>query len=71
MTAMLLGLLQAEFDEEDLDTKTAYVGMILESDSDSSSSNSDEDIDKVVQLPNLNPSPDTSHDLTRVRKGHM
>ena len=47
-TAMLLGLLRAEFDEEDLDAKTAYVGMNLESDSDSSSSDSDEDIDKVA-----------------------
>jgi len=47
-TTTLLGLLQAEFDEEDLDPKTAYVGVQLESDSDSSSSDSDEDIDKVV-----------------------
>jgi len=47
-TAMLLGLLHVEFDEEDLDAKTTYVGVNLESDSDSSSSDSDEDIDKVV-----------------------
>ena len=47
-TATLLELLRAEFDEEDLDAKTAYVGMSLESDSDTSSSESDEDIDKVV-----------------------
>ena len=26
---------------------------------------------ELKQLPNLNPSPDTSHDLTRVRYGHM
>ena len=43
----LLGLLRAEFDEEDLDAKTTYVGLSLESDSDSSSSDSDEDIDKA------------------------
>ena len=47
-TTTLLELLQAEFDEEDLDAKTAYVGMSLESDSDTSSSESDKDIDKVV-----------------------
>ena len=47
-TATLLELLRAEFDEEDLDAKTTYVGMSLESDSDTSSSESDEDIDKVV-----------------------
>jgi len=32
----LLGLLRAEFDEEDLDAKTAYVGLQLNSDSNSS-----------------------------------
>jgi len=48
--ATLLGLLQAEFDEEDLDTKTAYVGLNLDLDSDSSSSSSDKDIDKVVLM---------------------
>ena len=47
-TATLLGLLRAEFDEEDLDAKAAYVGLTLDSDSESSSSESDEDIDKVV-----------------------
>jgi len=47
-TATLLGLLRAEFDEEDLDAKTTNVGIDLDSDSDSSSSDSDEDIDKVV-----------------------
>ena len=47
-TAVLLGLLRAEFDEEDLDAKAAYVSLSLDSDSDSSSSDSDEDIDKVV-----------------------
>ena len=26
---------------------------------------------QLAKLPNLNPSPDTSHDLTRVRYGHM
>ena len=46
--ATLLSLLRAEFDEEDLDAKTAYVGLSLDSDSDSSSSDSEEDIDKVV-----------------------
>jgi len=48
MTAMLLGLLQVEFNEEDLNAKTAYIGLNLDLDSDLSSSNSDEDIDKVV-----------------------
>ena len=47
-TATLLGLLRAEFDEEDLDAKAAYVGLTLDSDSESSLSESDEDIDKVV-----------------------
>jgi len=47
-TATLLGLLRAEFDEEDLDTKTMAMSMDLDSDSDSSSSESDEDIDKVA-----------------------
>lgn len=47
-TAVLLGLLRAEFDKEDLDAKAAYVGLSLDSDLDSSSSDSDEDIDKVV-----------------------
>jgi len=41
-------VLQAEFDNEDLDAKTAYIGLGLYSDSDSSSSDSDEDIDKVA-----------------------
>ena len=50
MTATLLGLLQVEFDEEDLDMKTAYVGLNLDSDSDPSSSDSDKDIDKVVLM---------------------
>ena len=45
---MLLGLLRAEFDDEDLDAKTTYVGIDLDSDSDSSSDDSNEDIDKVV-----------------------
>jgi len=45
---MLLGLLRAEFDEEDLDAKSAFVSLGLESDSDSSLSDSEEDIDKVV-----------------------
>ena len=49
MTATLLGLLQAEFNKEDLDVKAAYVGLNLDSDSDLSSSNSDRGIvDKVV-----------------------
>ena len=39
-----------EFDEEDLDAKTAYVGLNLDLDSDLSSSNSEEDIDKVVLM---------------------
>ena len=47
-TSTLLGLLRAEFDDEDLDAKTTYVGIDLDSDSDSSSDDSDEDIDKVV-----------------------
>jgi len=47
---MLLGLLRAEFDKEDLDAKSAFVGLGLESDSDSSLSDSEEDIDKVVLL---------------------
>ena len=47
-TATLLGLLQAEFDEEDLDAKATYVGLSLDSDSESSSGESDEDINKVV-----------------------
>ena len=47
-TATLLGLLRAEFDEEDLDAKTADISVDLDSDSDSSSSDSEEDIDKVV-----------------------
>ena len=47
-TAVLLGLLCAEFDKEDLDAKTTYVNVNLDSDSDSSSSDSDKDIDKVV-----------------------
>ena len=47
-TATLLGLLRAEFDEEDLDAKTAGIGVDLDSDSDSSSSDSEEDINKVV-----------------------
>jgi len=46
-TETLLSVLRAEFDKEDLDAKTAYVGLGLESDSDSSSSDSDEDIDKA------------------------
>ena len=46
-TEFLLGLLRAEFDEEDLDAKTAYIGLSLDSDSDLSSSDSDKDIDKV------------------------
>ena len=50
MIVTLLGLLQAEFDEEDLDTKAAYVGLSLDSDSDSSSSDSGEDIDKVLVM---------------------
>jgi len=48
MIVTLLGLLQAEFDKEDLDAKTAYVGLNLDSDSDLSSSNLDKDIDKVI-----------------------
>ena len=47
-TATLLGLLRAEFDEEDLDAKTTYVGINADTDSDSSSSDSDDDIDKVA-----------------------
>ena len=47
-TATLLGLLRAEFDEEDLDAKTTYVGIDADTDSDSSSSDSDDDIDKVA-----------------------
>ena len=47
-TTILLELLRAEFDEEDLDAKATYVGVNLDSESDSSSSDSDEDIDKVV-----------------------
>ena len=49
-TATLLGLLRAEFDEEDLDAKTTNADVELDSDSDSSSSDSDEDIDKVVLM---------------------
>ena len=48
MTTTLLGLLHAEFDNEDLDVKTTHVRLSLDSDSDSSSSNSEEDIDKVA-----------------------
>ena len=39
--------MRAKFDKEDLDAKTAYIGLGLESDSDSSLSDSDEDIDKA------------------------
>ena len=47
-TAVLLGLLRAEFDDEDLDAKTTNISIDLETDSDSSSSDSDKDIDKVA-----------------------
>ena len=47
-TTTLLGLLHAEFDDEDLDAKTTHVGLSLDSDLDSSSSDSEEDIDKVA-----------------------
>jgi len=50
-TTTLLSLLRTEFDNEDLDTKTTYIGIDLHSsDSDLSSSDSDEDIDKVVLM---------------------
>jgi len=47
-TVMLLGLLRAEFDKEDLDAKMMYTGNDLDSNSDSSSSDSNKDIDKVI-----------------------
>jgi len=48
MTTMLLSLLRTEFNDEDLDAKTTYVGVDLDSESDSSLSESNEDIDQVI-----------------------
>ena len=48
--AMLLNLLRAEFDEDDLDAKvdSSNLNLDSDSDSDSSSSDSEDDIDKVT-----------------------
>jgi len=48
LTVMLLSLLRAKFDEEDLDAETSYTSDNFDSNLDSSSSDSDKDIDKVV-----------------------
>jgi len=49
-TATLINLLRTEFDDEDLDAKTMYIGVDLDSESDLSLSESNEDIDKVVLM---------------------